>query len=94
MTELVNEANIRGHRLEIHAIGDRALDVTLTALENAGVPPEKRPVIAHCQVKQRQYNAFRSPSNYIFLSFLSCLKTYQPNFSGIKILNMWCMKMT
>ena len=66
MTELVNEGNIRGHRLEIHAIGDRALDVTLTALENAGVAPEKRPVIAHCQVKQRQNDAFRSPYIYSY----------------------------
>jgi hypothetical protein len=50
LTSYVQEATSSGYRVEIHAIGDRAADVALTALEQAKVAAEKRPLLIHCQV--------------------------------------------
>jgi len=50
MTSRVRSATSDGYRVEIHAIGDTAADVALTALEAVDVAPEKRPILIHCQV--------------------------------------------
>lgn len=46
----ISSAHKAGFQLEVHAIGDRALETVLDALEGAEVPSEVRPVITHCQV--------------------------------------------
>ncbi|TMW55787.1 hypothetical protein Poli38472_010669 [Pythium oligandrum] len=46
----VSDAHKDGYRLEIHAIGDRAAEQVLMALKEADVPPEKRPIMTHCQI--------------------------------------------
>jgi predicted amidohydrolase YtcJ len=43
-------ASTNGFRLEIHVIGDEATNVVLEALKEAGVKPEERPILTHCQV--------------------------------------------
>jgi len=43
-------ATSSGYRVEMHVIGDRAVDVALSALRDAKVPAEKRPTFIHCQV--------------------------------------------
>ena len=50
LTAKIRSAHEAGFQLEVHAIGDWALATVLDALETAGVPPEARPVITHCQV--------------------------------------------
>ena len=44
------DAKRQGFRLEIHAIGDRAAATVLDGLEAAGVTPDDRAVITHCQL--------------------------------------------
>ena len=44
------DAKRQGFRLEIHAIGDRAAAAVLDGLEAAGVTPDDRAVITHCQL--------------------------------------------
>jgi len=46
----IADARSQGFRLEIHAIGDRAAATVLDGLEAAGVTPEDRAVITHCQL--------------------------------------------
>ena len=46
----MKEATGMGFRLEIHVIGDAAVDSVLTAIEKAKVSPEKRPLLTHSQV--------------------------------------------
>ena len=48
--KLASAATAEGFRLEIHAIGDAAADLALNGMEYAGVSPEKRPILTHCQV--------------------------------------------
>lgn len=48
--EMACEANGLGFRLEIHAIGDAAADLALTAIQHAKVAPQKRTLLTHCQV--------------------------------------------
>lgn len=50
LTEMVRVAKDSGFRLEIHCIGDKAADQTLSALEKAGCSQLDRPVMTHCQV--------------------------------------------
>jgi len=50
LKQKTSSAHKAGFQLEIHAIGDRALETVLDALEGAEVPSEARPVITHCQV--------------------------------------------
>jgi predicted amidohydrolase YtcJ len=50
MTSQVHQATSSGYRVEVHAIGDEAADVALTALETVNVAREKRPILIHCQV--------------------------------------------
>lgn len=47
----VKQARDRGFRVEIHAIGDRALASVLDACEEAGLTAEDRPIVTHCQVE-------------------------------------------
>ncbi|CAN0553045.1 unnamed protein product, partial [Ectocarpus sp. 8 AP-2014] len=46
----VAQARDRGFRVEVHAIGDRALEAVLDAFEGAGLQPTDRPIVTHCQV--------------------------------------------
>jgi predicted amidohydrolase YtcJ len=46
----IRDAKGQGYRLEIHAIGDRAAASVLDGLEAAGVTPDDRAVITHCQL--------------------------------------------
>ncbi|KAJ0405591.1 hypothetical protein ATCC90586_000368 [Pythium insidiosum] len=46
----VADAHSAGYRLEIHAIGDRAAEQVLKALKDAGVAPNNRPLLTHCQI--------------------------------------------
>ena len=48
-TEVI-AAMTKGWRLEIHVIGDAAADQVLTVLERAGVTPNHRVILTHCQV--------------------------------------------
>ena len=50
LTDMVRVAKDNGFRLEIHCIGDKAAEQTLSALEEAGCSSEDRPVMTHCQV--------------------------------------------
>jgi predicted amidohydrolase YtcJ len=52
MNSQVHQATSSGYRVEIHAIGDEAADVALTALETVNVAREKRPILIHCQVSK------------------------------------------
>ena len=50
MTSHVAMATSSGYRVEMHVIGDRAVDMALNALHDAHVAAEKRPIFIHCQV--------------------------------------------
>ncbi|RLN32429.1 hypothetical protein BBJ28_00002280 [Nothophytophthora sp. Chile5] len=50
LVKKISEANKAGYRVEIHAIGDRAAEQVLAALKTAGVSPEQRPILTHCQI--------------------------------------------
>ncbi len=50
LDRLVKEAREAGFPLMIHAIGDRAIEAALTALERAGVAPEERARIEHFEL--------------------------------------------
>ncbi|CAM9661936.1 unnamed protein product, partial [Ectocarpus fasciculatus] len=50
LTRKVAQARDRGFRVEVHAIGDRALEAVLDAFEGAGLQPKDRPIVTHCQV--------------------------------------------
>ena len=39
-----------GYRHEIHVIGDRAAELALDALKQAGVDRSRRPILTHCQI--------------------------------------------
>jgi len=52
-------ATAGGYRVEMHVIGDRAVDVALNALTDAHVAAEKRPVLIHCQVQYIIRPSFR-----------------------------------
>lgn len=51
LQSLFKEANDLGFRLEVHAIGDRAAEEVVSGFEAVGIPPEKRPILTHCQVR-------------------------------------------
>lgn len=46
----IQQAHDRGYRLEIHAIGDRAAEQVLKAIEHSSLEPKDRPILTHCQV--------------------------------------------
>jgi len=55
LDRLVKKAHEAGFQLMIHAIGDRAIDAALTALERAGVTPEDRARIEHFELPTEQH---------------------------------------
>ena len=55
LTSRVAMATSSGYRVEMHVIGDRAVDVALNALRDAKVAAEKRPIFIHCQVCDHLY---------------------------------------
>ena len=57
LTSRVAMATSSGYRVEMHVIGDRAVDVALDALRDAHVAAEKRPVFIHCQVTRSIVNS-------------------------------------
>ncbi|CAM9621649.1 unnamed protein product [Laminaria digitata] len=50
LTRKVAQARDQGFRVEVHAIGDRALSAVLDAFEEAGITAADRPIVTHCQV--------------------------------------------
>ncbi|OQR92014.1 hypothetical protein ACHHYP_04127 [Achlya hypogyna] len=50
MRDKIRVAHAAGYRLEVHAIGDRAAAQVLSAMEAAGLSPEDRPILTHCQI--------------------------------------------
>lgn len=50
MTEKVRQAHANGYRVEVHAIGDRAVAQVLNAFQKAGIRSTDRPIITHCQI--------------------------------------------
>jgi len=50
ITSMVKNAHALGYRLEVHAIGDEAAEAVLQAFEQAGLTPEDRPILTHCQI--------------------------------------------
>jgi len=50
LVDKVRCAVAAGLRLEMHAIGDRAADQVLGALEEVAVDPAQRPIMTHCQI--------------------------------------------
>lgn len=50
LVSMVKTAHDLGYRLEVHAIGDEAAEAVLEAFEKAGVQPEDRPILTHCQI--------------------------------------------
>eukprot|EP00667_Euglena_gracilis_P007173 EG_transcript_7241 len=62
-----------GYRLEVHAIGDRAARVTVEAIEAAGMGPEDRPVLTHCQLL--------SPDTVAAMARLGVIANIQPQFA-------------
>jgi len=55
VTSRVAKATSSGYRVEMHVIGDRAVDVALNALRDAKVAAAKRPTLIHCQVARYQW---------------------------------------
>lgn len=55
--------------MEVHAIGDRALASVLDAFEGAGLTPEDRPIVTHCQVSSS--NTHRSVNHPLFFVAVS-----------------------
>uniref|UniRef100_A0AAV1UP66 Amidohydrolase 3 domain-containing protein n=1 Tax=Peronospora matthiolae TaxID=2874970 RepID=A0AAV1UP66_9STRA len=49
LAQKLRKADDAGNRIEIHAI-DRAVEQVLAALKTAGVGPDRRPVLLHCQI--------------------------------------------
>lgn len=72
LTNMVSTAKSHQFRLEIHCIGDRAAEQTLTALENGGCTPEDRPVMTHCQVL--------NPSIIQRMKQIGAIANVQPSF--------------
>ena len=72
LDQLVKRAHEAGFQLMIHAIGDRAIEAALTALERAGVTPEDRPRIEHFELptEEQLERAAR----------LGVIASMQPNF--------------
>lgn len=60
-TAQVAQARDRGFRVEVHAIGDRALASVLDAFEGAGLTPEDRPIVTHCQVSRNTHRSLNHP---------------------------------
>ncbi|MHA2253028.1 MAG: amidohydrolase, partial [Candidatus Kariarchaeaceae archaeon] len=50
INEKVKFAKEKGYRLEVHAIGDLAADITIKAFDYADLNIEDRPILTHCQV--------------------------------------------
>ncbi|MCY3412565.1 MAG: amidohydrolase [Candidatus Heimdallarchaeota archaeon] len=48
LNNLVREATERGYRVEIHAIGDKAAEITINAIEHGGATD--RPILTHAQI--------------------------------------------
>lgn len=59
----MTQARRQGFRVEVHAIGDRALAAVLDAFSAAGVISCERPIITHCQVT---YSVLRTPSRRVY----------------------------
>lgn len=54
MTSRVAMATSSGYRVEMHVIGDRAVDLALNALRDAQVDAAKRPIFIHCQILREE----------------------------------------
>ena len=82
MTSRVAMATSSGYRVEMHVIGDVAVDVALNALRDASVAAEKRPIFIHCQVTHSDM-AFLADMDHVFCSdhFHFDLKSSNPNVS-------------
>lgn len=50
LREKVAYAHNKGWRIELHVIGDCAAEQGLDAFTNAGISPNDRPILTHCQV--------------------------------------------
>lgn len=66
------DAKAQGYRLEIHAIGDRAAESVMDGLEAAGVAPEDRAVMTHCQLMGMDLIAR--------MATMQCIANIQPQF--------------
>ena len=60
------QARDQGFRVEVHAIGDRALSAVLDAFEEAGITAADRPIVTHCQVWGRIYIYIYAPPKQDF----------------------------
>lgn len=72
LNEMVARATAKGYRIELHAIGDRAADMGLTAFEAAQMTPANRPMLTHCQVLRADLLER--------MARLSCIANVQPQF--------------
>jgi len=70
LTSRVAMATAGGYRVEMHVIGDRAVDVALNALRDSSVPVEKRPVFIHCQVQAYRLSAIPTAKFFVYFIFL------------------------
>ncbi|XP_077975453.1 putative amidohydrolase YtcJ [Styela clava] len=50
LDKMVKEIDSLGYQLEIHAIGDKAAESAIIAMERANILPDKRPIIVHAQL--------------------------------------------
>ncbi|OQR95706.1 hypothetical protein THRCLA_07638 [Thraustotheca clavata] len=73
--EMLNQIRVAknaGYRLEVHAIGDRAAEQVLNAMEEAGLTREDRPILTHCQIL--------GPDLIAKMSRLGVIGDIQPSF--------------
>ncbi len=70
LTEMVVKATQRGYAVAVHAIGDRAVDVTLNAFETSGAPARHR--LEHAMIL--------SDAQIERLARVGCFVTMQPEF--------------
>ncbi|MDH5403090.1 MAG: amidohydrolase, partial [Candidatus Heimdallarchaeota archaeon] len=50
LTRLVSEVKSLGFRPEIHAIGDKAAEISINSMINGNVLPDDRGILTHCQI--------------------------------------------
>ncbi|CAM9595850.1 unnamed protein product [Discosporangium mesarthrocarpum] len=72
LTDKVRLAREEGSRVEVHAIGDRALSCTLDAFEDAGLQAMDHPIVTHCQVA--------GPDLVARMKRLGAIAAIQPSF--------------
>lgn len=72
LDRLVKRAHDHGFQVMIHAIGDKAIDAALSALESAGATPERRHRLEHAELlTERQIAKLKE---------LGIIASMQPNF--------------